>query len=345
MVELPDFVKKDEIDFKALHEFLERTVPTGYHLRNNKSVLQFYSEKQRNNIKKTMDNIASAHDWFDADKAYRGIGTLGDGNHYIELNENTEGKLFITVHTGSRSYGGQVGQYFEKLAASKEVDEEGKKWHEEMLAQPKKDRQTWIQENPKPKTYSVHQELTGQDMKLYLSLLSMGQNVADMNRKVIAGALYKHILWQFDRLDLFEEGKLPEFTNTIHNYFNFKDGIIRKGAISAHKGEKVIIPINMRDGSIIAIGKGNPEANFSAPHGAGRLGSRKWAKTQITLEDLEESMKGVVSFSLNDSTRDEAPMAYKSIDYIKEELKPLADIVEVIKPIFNFKHSEMKEDK
>ncbi len=171
--------------------------------------------------------------------------------------------------------------------------------------------------------------LTGQDREKYLNDMKICQEYASLNREVMADIILKNLLGKgISEFDYFE---------TVHNYINFKDNIIRKGAIAAYEGEKILIPINMRDGSILARGKGNPDWNYSAPHGAGRLMSRREARDAVTLEEFKESMKGIYSTSVNKKTLDESPMSYKPIDEILDSLDETAEVIDIIKPIYNYK--------
>ncbi|NLJ72260.1 MAG: RtcB family protein, partial [Syntrophomonadaceae bacterium] len=225
------------------------------------------------------------------------IGTLGGGNHFIEVNKDSKGILYLVIHSGSRNLGNQVAEYYQKIAQSKQAD----------IA--------------RDLAY-----LTGQDFQDYLHDMRIMQEYAVINRKAIADEIIKAMGLM-----------VTEQFTTIHNYIDLENMLLRKGAISAQKGEKVIIPINMRDGSIIAIGKGNKAWNYSAPHGAGRLMSRKKARSTLNLQEFKEEMQNIYTTCVNKSTLDEAPMAYKPITEILKAITDTVDIVDIIKPIYNFK--------
>ena len=239
--------------------------------------------------------------YIDLNRARLSIGTLGGGNHFIEANQNKKGELYLNIHSGSRHLGKQVAEYYQNLAYEK----------------------------LKGKSINIKKYLAyleGQDFDDYLNDMAIVQEYAVINRKAIVDEIISRM-----EIDIEEQ-----FT-TIHNYIDLDDMILRKGAISAKKGEKILIPINMRDGSLICIGKGNREWNYSAPHGAGRVMSRREAKRQVNLEEFKESMRGIYTTSVNKSTIDEAPMVYKPINVIIDSIQDTAEILEIIKPIYNFK--------
>ena len=240
----------------------------------------------------------------DLNRAELSLGTLGGGNHFIELGQDDEKRLHLVVHSGSRNLGKQVCDYYQKLAA----DSLGRKGKgaDRVLAY-----------------------LEGQPFEDYLHDMAIIQRYADLNRKAIVKVLEKRVKF-----------KVVEQFATIHNYIDLDSMILRKGAISAQKGEKMLIPMNMRDGSLICVGKGNEDWNYSAPHGAGRIMSRTEAKASITLTQYEKAMKGIYSSTVNRSTLDEAPFAYKPMDEIIANIGDTADIVATIKPLYNFKAAE-----
>lgn len=253
------------------------------------------------------------------------LGTLGGGNHFIEINEGTD-KYFIVVHSGSRGLGGDIYKYYMKKIDIINNEAKKKEIKNILNVTPKKDRERVLLEF-KNKPIGYRDYLFGDIVKDYLYDMEIAIGYAKANRyQIIEDILYMFGL-RYNKSNHWE---------CIHNYCD-KDGIIRKGAISSKDGEKLIIPINMRDGSIIAIGKGNKEWMCSAPHGAGRIYSRGQAKEIIKLDDFQKSMNGINTFSISESTLDESPMAYKDINYIIENTKDTMDIIEVIKPIFNFK--------
>lgn len=280
------------------------------------------------------------------------LGSLGGGNHFIELNKDEEDNIYLVIHTGSRNLGLQVAKYYQSVA--EESLNSCRKEREELINSLKRQgREKEIQEalknfsSSKPKISKDMAYLEDKDLEDYAFDMEITTKFASKNREQLAKnilqnyvelscdkTLHKYINNLFQNEDCFE---------TIHNYINFEDKIIRKGSISAHKGEKVIIPINMRDGSLIAIGKGNSDYNYSAPHGAGRIMSRSEARNLINLEEYKDSMKDIFSSTVNLSTIDEAPFAYKPIESILENIKDTVDVIKIIKPIYNFKASDIEE--
>ena len=277
----------------------------------------------------------------DTKRMERSIGTLGGGNHFIELDADQEGNKYLIIHSGSRNLGKQVAEYYQGLAVElmqgkdKLYEMQEKLIKEYKAAGRRKEIQGAIRELHRkfdPNPLNIPKELcylTGEYRERYLHDMEICQEFAVLNRKEMADAI-------LDELDI---GELDRF-ETIHNYIEFGSNMVRKGAISAKKGELLLIPINMRDGCIIGRGKGNPDWNLSAPHGAGRLMSRTKAKESITLEAFERSMEGIYTTSVNQSTIDESPMAYKPLAEILENIKDTVEIVKLIKPVYNFKASE-----
>ena len=265
------------------------------------------------------------------DKQYilNSIGTLGGGNHFIEIDVDDKKNKYLVIHSGSRNLGVQVCKYWQEVG----IKRLNKKDNSEIIAKLKAEgRQKEIQsvlQEIKLNTNVIPKDLAyieGTDLDLYLQDMQECQNYANVNRIQIAKIILEKA--ELDIIDYFQ---------TIHNYIDIQNKIIRKGAIAANKGEKVIIPMNMRDGSLICIGKGNEDWLCSAPHGAGRIMSRNQASEQITMEDFKNSMNGIYTTSVNENTIDEAPMAYKSAEVIQEDIKDTVEIVKVIKPIYNFK--------
>ena len=266
----------------------------------------------------------------------RSLGTLGGGNHFIEIDRAADGTKYLVIHSGSRNLGKQVAEYYQRLAV------ELNRGKEEFLER----RNALIEEYKaagrrqeiegalkalkwKPRAATMPEDLCfvyGQSLEDYLHDVEICQRFARRNRELMAEVILQ-------RLGL-EAG---EAFHTIHNYIDTGEMILRKGAIAAHAGEKVLIPINMRDGSVLAVGKGNPDWNFSAPHGAGRLMSRTAAKERLDLEEYRREMAGVYTTSVSEATLDEAPMAYNSLSDIIDVIGESVDIIEVLKPIYNFK--------
>ena len=267
------------------------------------------------------------------DRAKLSIGTLGGGNHFIEVNKDEYGVLYLVIHSGSRNLGKQVAEYYQDLGYQKLINK-GKEIAEIVKKYKAKGRQSEIQAAIKAiKTSKFSKMLAwveGEDFNNYLHDMNIVQNFASWNRKAIA----REIL---DNIGIHET--VCDF-ETIHNYINTKTMILRKGAISAQKDEKVIIPINMRDGSLLCYGRGNEDWNCSAPHGAGRLMSRSKAKELVTLNEFKSSMEGIYTTSVGMSTLDESPMAYKSMQEIIENIDETVVIDGILKPIYNFKAGE-----
>ena len=276
----------------------------------------------------------------DSRRLERSLGTLGGGNHFIEIDETSDGCKYLIVHSGSRNLGKQVAQYYQRLATNLDrgYDTYLEKRDEIIRTYKEQGRKSEIQSALKDLHWQVYESktsipddlcyLSDKYLAEYLHDVEICQNFAKRNRELMAEIILERI--GMTSLEAF---------HTIHNYIDVDEMILRKGAIAAHNGEKVLIPINMRDGSVLAVGKGNPEWNYSAPHGAGRLMSRTAAKNNLSLDEYKEMMRGVYSTSINESTLDEAPMAYKRLEDIIDVIKESVDIIEVMKPIYNFKAS------
>ncbi len=275
----------------------------------------------------------------DSKRLERSLGTLGGGNHFIEIDKAADGTQYLVIHSGSRNLGKQVAEFYQSLAVDldKGIGEYLEARDELIRTYKEQGRRKEIQAALKELYKSKFQEgpmtmpedlcyLSGQYLEDYLHDVEICQRFAKRNREKMAEIL-------LDKSGLAG----GEAFHTIHNYIDTDEMILRKGSIAAHKGEKVLIPINMRDGSVLAIGKGNSEWNYSAPHGAGRIMSRTAAKNNLSMEEYKESMKGVFTSSVCEATIDEAPMAYKSLDDIIDVIKESVEIVDVMKPIYNFK--------
>ena len=312
-VELKDSI----IDFSKLDKVISNKIPSGFSVHDRaKSSFDFSNLRCSNHV--------------DLKRALLSIGSLGGGNHFIEVDysEKTH-KYYLVIHSGSRKLGGDVCKYYQDLAFQKV--NEMKKVKEELIKKLKsegreKEIDSQLKLIIKPSANKDLAFLSGSDFDDYLNDMALVQKFAVLNRKTMADIIIKEM--GFNESERFE---------TIHNYIDFKRMILRKGAVSAEYGEKLLIPINMRDGSLICVGKGNEDWNFSAPHGAGRLMSRSKAKELINLEEYELSMNGIYSTSVCQSTLDEAPQAYKPMEEIIEAIKPTVDIIDIIKPEYNFK--------
>ena len=274
----------------------------------------------------------------DSRRLERSIGTLGGGNHFIEIDRASDGTFYLIIHTGSRNLGKQVAEIYQRLAINLA---RGKDKYfaqkEEIIAVYKalgrkteiKSKLAELEKEYRGRKASMPEDLCyvhGKYFHQYLHDMELCQTFARRNRELIAKILLGKA--GLTALDSF---------HTIHNYIDVGEFIIRKGAIAAHKDERVLIPINMRDGSVLAVGKGNPDWNFSAPHGAGRIMSRGEAKVTLSMDDYKASMAGVYTTSVSAGTLDESPQAYKSLDDIIDVIGDTVDIIEVMKPVYNFK--------
>lgn len=272
----------------------------------------------------------------DTKRLERSLGTLGGGNHFIEVDRAEDGTNYLVIHSGSRNLGKQVAEIYQQLAIDlnkgKETyfEERDAIIREYKAAGRRKEIQAALEAISWNRREATMPEdlcfLYGSYLEDYLADVEICQTFAKRNREKIAEVL-------LDRTGM----SGVTFFHTIHNYIDTEEMILRKGAIAAHEGEKVLIPINMRDGSVLAIGKGNPEWNYSAPHGAGRIMSRKKAKENLNLDDYKHEMEGIYTTSVNAATLDEAPMAYKSLEDIIDVIKESVTVIDVMKPIYNFK--------
>jgi len=271
----------------------------------------------------------------------RSVGTLGGGNHFIEVGVDENGNKYLVIHTGSRNLGKQVAEHHQNLAYALLCGKDKLLTAQEALITEYKaaGRRSELSEaikelrrNHKTHKTNVPKELaylTGQYKDNYLHDMAICQEYAIINRATIGEIIV-------EQMALTPMGSFE----TIHNYIDIEDGIIRKGAISAKQGERLLIPLNMRDGCIIGVGKGNPDWNCSAPHGAGRIMSRMKAKEHFSMEEYQRSMEGIFSTSINTDTLDELPMAYKQMTDIVDVIGDTVEIECIIKPVYNFKASE-----
>ncbi|MBR1658655.1 MAG: RtcB family protein [Synergistaceae bacterium] len=286
-----------------------------------------------------LTQLVCYRDLKDPRRIERSIGTLGGGNHFIEIDRSHDGTRYLVIHSGSRNLGKQVAEHYQKLAIelAQGKEEYFNKRDEIIRTYKEQGRRTEIQAALKELRWGKRQNeipddlcyLQGKYLADYLHDIKICQDFAKLNREKIAEVL-------LDRTGVTGGDSF----HTTHNYIDTDEMILRKGAIAAHEGERVLIPINMRDGSIIAIGKGNPEWNYSAPHGAGRLMSRSSAKERLSMTEYQEAMKGIYTTSVNEKTLDEAPMAYKSLEDIIDVIDDAVCIIEILKPIYNFKASD-----
>jgi len=321
---------KVDINFERLDQIIKYYIPSGQNVHNNKIVE--YDKIKNLHCYKQLKNL----NWIECS-----IGTLGGGNHFIEVDMDDNGNKFLVIHTGSRNLGKQVAEYYQDLAIKlMKGKEDLRKKQEELIAEYKatgrqSELQAAIQNLRKEfqeKNLDIPKELCyleGEYREQYIHDMKICQGYAEINRKTIANLI----------LNNYGLKTINSFT-TIHNYIDVESNIVRKGAVSAKKDEILLIPINMRDGSLICRGKGNEDWNWSAPHGAGRLISRSKAKEILSVEEFRKEMKGIYTTCVNEDTLDEAPMVYKSMHDIVNNIQDTVEIIKVIKPVYNFKASE-----
>jgi RNA-splicing ligase RtcB len=315
-------LEDEHVELSQLDKVIHKCIPAGFDVRNNPHHYMRELDLEKLRCVKHVN----------LNRAELSMGTLGGGNHFIELDSDDEGKIYLVVHSGSRNLGKQVAEYYQD-AAARELKNRSKVAYELISVLKTQGREADIQDELKkisvPKIDKNLAYVQGTLFDAYLHDMKIVQRYAELNRQAIVEEIVKQM-----------EFKVNESFTTIHNYIDIESLILRKGAISAKTGERVLIPINMRDGSLICIGKGNPDWNFSAPHGAGRLMSRSAAKARITLTEFERSMDGIYSSTVNRSTIDESPMAYKPMDEIIANIGDTVEIATTIKPLYNFKASE-----
>ena len=315
-------IREKHIAMQQLDKLIRREIPSGFEIRN----------KPHRYAKEIDLEALHCAKYVDLLRAEKSIGTLGGGNHFIEADRDDEGNLYIVVHSGSRHLGLQIANYYQNAAYKALTTYSPEEIEAEIAKLKAQGRHAEIQKTLKElKTKPVHipkplAYVEGELLRQYLDDMRIAQRFAMLNRKAMLDVIVKglgvHVEEQF---------------TTIHNYIDTDYGILRKGAVSARAGEKLLIPINMRDGSLICIGKGNEDWNCSAPHGAGRLMSRGEAKQSFTVSEFKRQMEGIYTTSVGQGTLDECPMAYKSMADIVDNIGPTADILTVIKPVYNFK--------
>ncbi len=319
-------IKNKHIELEKLDKLIYEKIPSGYMIRETPH--RFNEEIDLTKLRCLKEGKINLN------HAERSLGTLGGGNHFIEADKDEEGKIYLVIHSGSRHL--EVAEFYQEQAfkalngtTKKDIDalitsykEQGReKEIQKAISELKSQIKTTI---PKILAY-----VSGSLLEDYIYDMRLIQQFAVWNRKAMMNEIIKGMKLKIEE----------EFT-TIHNYIDLESMILRKGAVSAKEGEKLLIPINMRDGSLICIGKGNPDWNYSAPHGAGRLMSRKEAKNSFTVSEFKKQMKGIYTTSVNAETLDECPMAYKNMEDIIKNIEPTAEIINIIKPIYNFKAGE-----
>lgn len=354
---------KIDIDLSKLDKFIKENIPMGHNIND-----LAYKNCEMMMFKKDFENLHCYNYLKNKEELLSAIGSLGGGNHFIEIDVDEEGNKYLVIHSGSRNLGTQVAKYYQNLAIkeckeSQVSDEEIREIADKLK---KQNRQVEIPEAiqeyreekqcKEPKLAKELCYLEGKSMQDYLDDIVVCKEFANMSRRYMAERIIEHIFnqdgvgkdicgyvdkscetagYDDERISIHLTG-----FETLHNYVDIEESIIRKGAIRALESERVLIPINMRDGSLICIGKGNEDYNYSAPHGAGRLMSRSEAKEILDLKKFEDTMKNVYTSSVNESTLDESPFVYKSMEEILNNIKDTVTVEKIIKPIYNCKASE-----
>jgi tRNA-splicing ligase RtcB (3'-phosphate/5'-hydroxy nucleic acid ligase) len=320
-------LKNIDIDFNKLDRVIRENVPFG-NSTNKKPLIENVDKKIIEVAKKTNQDV---------DYVLNSIGSLGGGNHYIEIGEAYNKDKYLFIHSGSRNFGLKIANYHQNIAKNKKNENEHEEEKRYIIEKCKNENKKYLISEKlkelKNKYESVKSNgieyLEGKEKEDYFYDMKVAQDYALLNRKIMADTILLHMFNTFSNE--------YETIQSTHNYINFQDNIIRKGAISAHEGKEIVIPMNMKFGHVIGIGKGNPEFNFSAPHGAGRIMSRSKAKEKISFEEFKETMKDIYSTSVKTSTIDEAPQAYKNPKEIIEYMADSVKVKEIIPPIYNFK--------
>ncbi|TCI59720.1 RtcB family protein [Exiguobacterium sp. SH0S2] len=305
------------IDFQKLDDMIRQLVPSGMNIRES---AHSYASKI------PLEDVRAP---YKLDRALRSVGTLGSGNHFIEVNRDDYGRTFLVIHSGSRHLGVQIAEHYQQRAIRHMMDTTEVQNEIERLKETgrESDIQAYL-EYAKAAKQGLRDlaYIEGTDMDDYMHDVRIAQQYAASNRLAMTDVIVEAMNWNV--VDQFD---------TVHNYIDHDDMILRKGAISAKAGERVIIPMNMRDGSLICTGKGNPDWNFSGPHGAGRIMSRSAARKRVDFNEFKKSMEGVWSSSVRKSTIDESPFVYKSMKEIVRYIEPAVTIDQLIKPLYNFK--------
>ena len=316
-------IKESHIELQKLDKLIYEKIPSGFNVREKTN--RYFDEINLEDL--------FCYKHIDPRRAEKSLGTLGGGNHFIEANKDDEGNIYVVVHSGSRHLGLEAANYYQE-EGYKSLNGSTKQDIDALISELKtQGREREIQKSvtalKNTKRTNIPKQLayvSGELFEQYIYDMKIVQRYAELNRQAMMDEIIKgmkvHVTEQF---------------TTIHNYIDTKAMILRKGAVSAKEGEKLLIPINMRDGSLICVGKGNDDWNQSAPHGAGRLMSRSVAKESFTVSEFKNKMSGIYTTSVNKDTLDECPMAYKGIDDIVNNIGDTVNIVDIIKPIYNFK--------
>lgn len=319
-------LKEKHIELQKLDKLIYQKIPSGFDIR----------EKPHRYAEQIDLTQLYCYEHINPIRAEKSIGTLGGGNHFIEADKGSDGRIYIVIHSGSRHLGVETAKYYQNEAYNRlnkcsktDIDAliarlKAENKHKQIESELKKLTSVKRTDVPKHLAYTE-----GELFQQYIHDMKIVQEFAMLNRKAMMNEIIKGM-----GLHVVEE-----FT-TIHNYIDTENMILRKGAVSAQMGEKLLIPINMRDGSLVCMGKGNPDWNFSAPHGAGRLMSRSKAKETFTVSEFKKQMNGIYTTSVSSATLDECPMVYKAIDDIISNIGDTVEINDIIKPIYNFKAGE-----
>jgi len=319
------YAELEDIDFKKMDNFIREKIPSGFNIRGHK-------HRFAKLIKKDLEKL-KCFKHIDFNRALLSVGTLGGGNHMIEIGKDSKNITYFIVHSGSRHLGNSIARYYQEEAYEKLISgtDKAKKLIASLKAQGRRkdiSKELVKLKNSLPRVNKELAYCEGNLFDDYVFDMKIINKFAYLNRRAIL-------------VDILSFLKIDEnngtFFTTLHNYLDTDAMILRKGAVEASKGKLLIIPMNMRDGCLLCRGKGNPDWNFSAPHGAGRLMSRGKAKEVVSLEEFEESMKNVYTTSVGQSTLDEAPMVYKKMEEIVKYIEPAVEILEVVKPLYNFK--------
>lgn len=319
-------LSESAIDLEKLDQAIRERVPSGFNKRGREHLF----------VRFTRLGELVCKDHVNLQNARLSIGTLGGGNHFIEVDQSDTGTLYLVIHSGSRHLGLEVAKHYQNLAVE-QIGGRNDDIEAKMIAELKaQGRRAEIPDELKklrsstPKIPKELAYLTGQLLEDYLHDMKIVQEYADLNRQAMAAEI----------MSCLRGVSIVDSFTTIHNYIDTDSMILRKGAVSAKKGERLLIPINMRDGALICVGKGNPDWNCSAPHGAGRLMSRAKAKETFSVEEFAKSMDGIYTTTVGRGTLDECPMAYKPMESILENIGDTVEVEKIIRPIYNFKASE-----
>lgn len=316
-------IRETHMEFQKLDKLIHQEIPSGFNIRNKRH--RFCDQLNLENLR------CAKH--IDMDRALLSVGTLGGGNHFIEVDRDDNGNLYVVIHSGSRHLGVEIAKYYQDAGykalttySKQEIKYVIQKLKDEGRTSEIQSTITNMNMNKPNRVPYTLAYVEGELMSDYIHDMKIAQEFAELNRRAMMDTIVKGMKFHIE----------DQFTTT-HNYIDVGSMILRKGAVCAELGEKLLIPINMRDGSLICKGKGNEDWNYSAPHGAGRLMSRTEAREQFTVSEFRKQMDGIYTTSVNSNTLDECPMAYKDMRDIVNNIEPTATIISVIKPVYNFK--------